>query len=242
MKLVRTELSAAAAKSIDRTSRATRNVFSNGDIAQLTVLPPESDSASSLSLSSSWSSNNRSNSNSSAAAAAPNASGIVYKVTARGITVAFDEAPEFLLEASANQRGAEPEYTLVRMPSEVTYRRMKDALRDVLSPPASLPHLSRLVAVLFVEEQLEIAPPPERPTPESAVSFFNSDLNESQREAVEFALRQSHLAIIHGPPGTGKTTTVVELIRQLVLRNQKVFCFCLFCFCYFFFFCSMSNS
>ena len=213
VKLVRAELSATASKSNDKNSRPSRNVFSNGDIAQLTLLPADSDS-----VSNSAASLNRNRSNPSASS-----SGIVYKVTARGITVAFDEAPEFLLDAG----GAEAEYSLVRMPSEVTYRRMKDALRNVLAPPASLPHLARLVGVLFVEEQLAIVPPPEQPTAENEVSFFNRDLNDSQREAVEFALRQSHIAIIHGPPGTGKTTTVVELIRQLVQRNQKVLLFSL---------------
>src|SRR5206468_11644378 len=43
-------------------------------------------------------------------------------------------------------------------------------------------------------------------------------LNDSQREAVALALAARDLAIIHGPPGTGKTTAVVELIRQAVAR------------------------
>jgi DNA polymerase III delta prime subunit len=47
-------------------------------------------------------------------------------------------------------------------------------------------------------------------------------LNESQLEAVQFALSAEQLAIIHGPPGTGKTTTVVELIRQVVAGEEKV--------------------
>lgn len=47
-------------------------------------------------------------------------------------------------------------------------------------------------------------------------------LDESQREAVRFALTAKDVAIIHGPPGTGKTTTVVELIRQAVRQGQTV--------------------
>lgn len=51
---------------------------------------------------------------------------------------------------------------------------------------------------------------------------MNANLDESQREAVQFALHQKEVAIIHGPPGTGKTTTVVEIIEQAVARGLKV--------------------
>lgn len=53
-------------------------------------------------------------------------------------------------------------------------------------------------------------------------TFYNASLDASQKEAVLFALSQKELAIIHGPPGTGKTTTVVEIIIQAVKQGLKV--------------------
>jgi ATP-dependent RNA/DNA helicase IGHMBP2 len=51
---------------------------------------------------------------------------------------------------------------------------------------------------------------------------LDAGLNATQREAVAFALAARDVALIHGPPGTGKTTTVVELIRRAVRRGEKV--------------------
>jgi len=52
--------------------------------------------------------------------------------------------------------------------------------------------------------------------------LFEKRLNDSQIAAVEFALEANELALIHGPPGTGKTTTVVEIILQMVSLGYKV--------------------
>ena len=54
------------------------------------------------------------------------------------------------------------------------------------------------------------------------ISFFNLNLDDSQKKAVHLALSQPRLAIIHGPPGTGKSTTIIEVIRQLVCKGLKV--------------------
>eukprot|EP00966_Prymnesium_polylepis_P080213 1858649-Prymnesium_polylepis.1 len=57
-------------------------------------------------------------------------------------------------------------------------------------------------------------PPPQRIESIPEHKLHNARLNEGQREAVAFGLGASPVALIHGPPGTGKTTAVVELIRQ----------------------------
>jgi superfamily I DNA and/or RNA helicase len=51
---------------------------------------------------------------------------------------------------------------------------------------------------------------------------LDGTLNEVQQAAVRFALSAADVALIHGPPGTGKTTAVVELIRRAIRRGAKV--------------------
>jgi ATP-dependent RNA/DNA helicase IGHMBP2 len=43
-----------------------------------------------------------------------------------------------------------------------------------------------------------------------AAKYTSSRLNDSQQEAVNKILSANELAIVHGPPGTGKTTTLVS--------------------------------
>ncbi len=47
-------------------------------------------------------------------------------------------------------------------------------------------------------------------------------LNPSQNDAVNRILAAKDVAIVHGPPGTGKTTTLVQAINQLVQREGQV--------------------
>lgn len=47
-------------------------------------------------------------------------------------------------------------------------------------------------------------------------------LNDSQNEALNSIIAADDVAIVHGPPGTGKTTTLVESIKFLVADGKKV--------------------
>ena len=52
--------------------------------------------------------------------------------------------------------------------------------------------------------------------------FSNQHLNESQQEAVIAITQNENITIVHGPPGTGKTTTLIEAIVQLTKAGEKV--------------------
>ena len=47
-------------------------------------------------------------------------------------------------------------------------------------------------------------------------------LNATQEEAVNKVLHAKDVAIVHGPPGTGKTTTLVEAIYETLHRENQV--------------------
>ncbi len=47
-------------------------------------------------------------------------------------------------------------------------------------------------------------------------------LNASQQHAVNQVLRAKDVMVVHGPPGTGKTTTMVEAIHEVLRRESQV--------------------
>jgi ATP-dependent RNA/DNA helicase IGHMBP2 len=51
--------------------------------------------------------------------------------------------------------------------------------------------------------------------------FESARLNPSQTGAVRKILAANELAIVHGPPGTGKTTTLVEAIKALYAQTNQ---------------------
>uniref|UniRef100_A0A8C3YDP1 DNA-binding protein SMUBP-2 n=1 Tax=Catagonus wagneri TaxID=51154 RepID=A0A8C3YDP1_9CETA len=139
------------------------------------------------------------------------ATGVLTRITQKLVTVAFDECHDLQLSLDR-----ERSYRLLKLANDITYKRLKKALvtlRKYNSGPACT-----LIEVLFGLA----APSPASDIP--PLTFYNTSLDASQKEAVLFALSQKELAIIHGPPGTGKTTTVVEIILQAVKQGVKVLC------------------
>ncbi|XP_063294197.1 DNA-binding protein SMUBP-2 [Pelobates fuscus] len=141
----------------------------------------------------------------------PLATGIVAGITQKNINVAFDEAKNESLNL-----GSECTYRLLKLANDVTFKRIKKALTTLgqyHTGPAS-----NLINVLFYSSE------PGGSTASRTLDFFNPSLDDSQKEAVIFALGQREVAIVHGPPGTGKTTTVVEIILQAVKQGLKILC------------------
>ena len=56
----------------------------------------------------------------------------------------------------------------------------------------------------------------------SSLPIRNKQLNQSQQDAVAAIVENEEITIVHGPPGTGKTTTLVEAIGQLIRNGEKV--------------------
>lgn len=98
-----------------------------------------------------------------------------------------------------------------------TYKKIYDTLRKVRSAKDD-----RLA--FFRDLSLGLRKPESYDPPSiEKIIFFNDSLNRWQKEAVAKARASKDIFILHGPPGTGKTTTLVEIIRQAVEAGQFVF-------------------
>lgn len=115
------------------------------------------------------------------------------------------EVPDRLLTGHFNVDRDDPQATFDRGDKAIA------AFRD--APGKS--DEARLRQVLWGE----LAPAVE-PTP--AWTPFDAGLDLSQMEATDTALGAREVALVHGPPGTGKTRTLVEIARQLAARGETV--------------------
>ncbi|KAH6903121.1 DNA helicase [Coprinopsis sp. MPI-PUGE-AT-0042] len=130
--------------------------------------------------------------------------GVVYRVSDTRVVIAVDPDSGSAVDSEIPER-----CRLVKLANSVTYDRMDKAIDRLEKLGASSP--PPLIQVLLAQKPLS----PPSPLSVSDITFFDPNLNDSQKEAVRFCLAAPEVACIHGPPGTGKTHTLIELIRQL---------------------------
>lgn len=136
--------------------------------------------------------------------------GVVLKVSDKQIVITVDETKE----QESVKLYSYPRLYTVKTTNTITYKRMESTMRK-LHEFEDTPDNSIIQYLLHVRAFL-----PNKDTKLKTV-FHNPQLNESQKDAINFAL-QNDISIIHGPPGTGKTYTLVELIKQLYDKGQRV--------------------
>ena len=130
--------------------------------------------------------------------------GTVIKVTEKSITVAFENKPPKWVY----KKGIRIDLYV----NDVTFRRMSENLEILRHTTGRQRDLRNIIIGL------------KAPFPAKGIDFtpVDSDLNETQLKAIKMALGAKDFFLIHGPPGTGKTRTLTELIIQLIKKGKKV--------------------
>jgi len=94
---------------------------------------------------------------------------------------------------------------------EATYREMDKALARLID--AENGRIVELREIFYGEKKAMTLP---------GHSFQLPSLNDRQNDALTGIINAEDVAIIHGPPGTGKTTTLVQAIAEIVKTEKQV--------------------
>jgi ATP-dependent RNA/DNA helicase IGHMBP2 len=96
---------------------------------------------------------------------------------------------------------------------EMSYREMEFALKEVIKAEDN--QVAELKNILLGNAKAGTKP--------HAIEINTiSILNESQQEALKKVMEATDVAFIHGPPGTGKTTTLVQAIKHTIKEQKQV--------------------
>ncbi|KAF9467175.1 AAA domain-containing protein [Collybia nuda] len=137
--------------------------------------------------------------------------GVVYKVSDTRIVIAIEPS-----ESGSEDLDLPERCRVLKLANSVTYDRMDKALGQLerRSIGGKVEDKSSIESDHLL--QVLLGKIPRSPSiPLESITFFDETLNSSQKEAVRFCLESREVACIHGPPGTGKTHTLIEIIRQL---------------------------
>lgn len=102
------------------------------------------------------------------------------------------------------------QYSIILSFDETSYRAMFESLERLLRADGRLGQLRDLIYSANEFKEKEIYP------------VTLSYLNEDQQKSVNKVLAAQDVAVVHGPPGTGKTTTLVEAIYETLRRESQV--------------------
>ena len=138
----------------------------------------------------------------------PALNGVITSVRRNKLLLATtkDELPDWVL--GGHQLGIDLTF------DEVSYREMNHAIADVMAARGN--RLAELRDVLLGARQASFR------AHKADDLFYPSPLNDSQLAAVRHVITAQDVAIIHGPPGTGKTTTLVQAILETIRRERRV--------------------
>ncbi|TDL24612.1 P-loop containing nucleoside triphosphate hydrolase protein [Rickenella mellea] len=143
--------------------------------------------------------------------------GVVYKLSDTRIVIAIDQ------KDNDDDIAELPEHCrLVKLANSATHDRMVKTLdvMELMVEPGSTPPSARDIPQLTTLSRVLLGMMPPSPMQSLEIEFYDEHLNESQKEAVHFALESPEVACIHGPPGTGKTHTLIEIIRQIIVPRK----------------------
>ncbi|KAL7935046.1 hypothetical protein V8C35DRAFT_321664 [Trichoderma chlorosporum] len=141
------------------------------------------------------------------------ARGVVTKVQRAAVNVALDDGKDEVVFAGR--------VWMVKLADEVTYRRMNQTMEKLQR--MGEPEYSSFIRVLFGLSSPSPVPQDLTASDEAGnIEWIDPTLNDSQKDAIRFALASREVALIHGPPGTGKTHTLIELILQMIKRDQRI--------------------
>ena len=125
--------------------------------------------------------------------------GVVARRQRHRVGIVFDEPPPDWATAGR--------VVLELLPSSATYDRLSGALRRIGESRRWAPVL-RGGAPRFDQRPRD--------------AEVEHSLNPEQTQALLLAERAADVMLVHGPPGTGKTTVLVELIRRAAAREEKL--------------------